>query len=185
MSKNRATELGTGLFVMLGFAALFFLVIQLTNRDISFGDPGYHLSAKFENIGGLKVGAKVAMAGVTIGRIDAIDFDSTDYKAVVRLRIFPKFRRIPDDSDAAIFTAGLLGGQYVGITPGGSDAFYKDGNTIAFTQSAIVLENLISKFLFKQASDEASKKLDSPGAAAPAPAGDSHSAAAPTTGKKP
>lgn len=167
MKQNRATELGTGMFVLLGFAALFFLVIQLTNRDVSFGNPGYHLTAKFQNIGGLKVGAKVAMGGVTIGRVESIDFDSTDYKAVVKLRIFPKFDRIPDDSDAAIFTAGLLGGQYVGVSPGGADTYYRDGNTIDFTQSAVVLENLISKFMFSKASDDASKKFDTPSVPAP------------------
>ena len=170
MKQNTASELGTGLFVLLGFAALFFLVIQLTNRDVTFGDPGYHLTAKFENIGGLKVGAKVAMGGVTVGRVEAIDFDSSDYKALVRLRIFPQYNKIPDDSDAAIFTAGLLGGQYVGVTPGGADTYYKDGNSIAFTQSAVVLENLISKFLFSKASDDAAKKLDAPAAPADAPA---------------
>ena len=170
MKQNTATELGTGLFVLLGFAALFFLVIQLTNRDVSFGDPGYHLSAKFENVGGLKVGAKVAMGGVTVGRVESIDFDSSDYKAIVRLRIFPKYNKIPDDSDAAIFTAGLLGGQYVGVTPGGADTYYKDGGKIDFTQSAVVLENLISKFMFNKASDDANKKLDPAGGAAPAAA---------------
>lgn len=164
MKQDRATELGTGLFVLLGFAALFFLVIQVTNRDISFGDPGYRLSAKFENVGGLKVGAKVAMGGVTVGRVESIDYDSTDYKAVVRLRIYPKYNRIPDDSDAAIYTAGLLGGQYIGVTPGGAETYYKDGQRIEFTQSAVVLENLISKFLFNKASDDAAKKFDAPGA---------------------
>ena len=187
MKQNTATELGTGLFVMLGFAALFFLVIQLTNRDVSFGNPGYHLVAKFENVGGLKVGAKVAMGGVTVGRVESIDYDSSDYKAVVRLRIFPKFDRIPDDSDAAIFTAGLLGGQYVGVSPGGADTYYKDGNTIAFTQSAVVLENLISKFMFNKASDDASKKLDAPGAtdAAPAAGAPAPAPAATERGKHP
>ena len=178
MKQDRATELGTGLFVLLGFAALFFLVIQLTNREVSFGNPGYRLSAKFQNIGGLKVGAKIAMGGVTIGRVEAIDLDQTDYKAVVRLRIFPKFDKIPDDSDAAIYTAGLLGGQYIGVTPGGADSYYKDGNRIEFTQSAVVLENLISKFLFNKASDDAAKKLDGAGA----PSGDA--AAAPAGGAK-
>jgi phospholipid/cholesterol/gamma-HCH transport system substrate-binding protein len=160
MKQDRATELGTGLFVLLGFAALFFLVIQLTNRDVSFGNPGYRLTAKFRNIGGLKVGAKIAMGGVTIGRVEGIDLDQADYRALVRMRMFPKFDKIPDDSDAAIYTAGLLGGQYIGVTPGGSDSYYKDGGRIEFTQDAVVLENLISKFLFNKASDDAAKKLD-------------------------
>jgi len=154
MKQARAVEVGTGLFVLLGFAALFFLVTQIPSRDFAFGDAGYRVSAKFENVGGLKAGAPVSMGGVTIGRVEGIDFDSTDYRAVATLRIVSRYGRIPDDSDAAINTAGLLGGQYVGITPGGSETYLKDGDRIEFTQSAVVLENLISKFLFDRAAQE-------------------------------
>jgi len=148
MRQTRATELSTGLFVLLGFAALFFLTTQITNKGLSFGSPGYRLTAKFENIGGLKVGAPVSMSGVKIGQVESIDFDNTEYKAKVELRIQQRFSEIPNDSDASIFTAGLLGGQYIGIGVGGSETNFKDGDQIQFTQSAIVLENLISKFLF-------------------------------------
>ncbi|HEY4646514.1 MAG TPA: outer membrane lipid asymmetry maintenance protein MlaD [Steroidobacteraceae bacterium] len=148
MRQTRAIEFSTGLFALLGFAALFFLVTQITNRDIRFGESGYRLQAKFDNIGGLKVGAPVAMAGVTIGRVEAIEFDSTDFKAAVTLRVESRYNQIPEDSDASIYTAGLLGGQYIGIGPGGSETYLKDRDQIEFTQSAIVLENLISKFLF-------------------------------------
>jgi phospholipid/cholesterol/gamma-HCH transport system substrate-binding protein len=151
MKQSRATEFGTGLFVALGFAALFFLVTQITSKSFAWSDASYRLTARFSNVGGLKVGAPVSMAGVTVGRVESIDFDSSDYKAVARLRIQQKFGKIPNDSDVAIFTAGLLGGQYVGITPGGSETYYKDGDQIELTQSAIVLENLISKFLFDKA----------------------------------
>jgi phospholipid/cholesterol/gamma-HCH transport system substrate-binding protein len=154
MKQTRAIELGTGLFVLLGFAALFFLVTQISSRGTGWGDAGYRLTAKFDNIGGLKTGAPVSMGGVTIGRVAAIDFDSSDYKAVATLRIESRFDRIPDDSDAAINTAGLLGGQYVGITPGGSETYLKEGDRIEFTQSAVVLENLISKFLFDKAGEQ-------------------------------
>jgi phospholipid/cholesterol/gamma-HCH transport system substrate-binding protein len=154
MKQTRAIELGTGMFVLLGFAALFFLVTQISSRGSGWGESGYRLSAKFDNIGGLKAGAPVAMGGVTIGRVAAIDFDSADYKAVATLRIEPRFDRIPDDSDAAINTAGLLGGQYIGITPGGSETYLQEGDRIEFTQSAVVLENLISKFLFDRASEQ-------------------------------
>jgi phospholipid/cholesterol/gamma-HCH transport system substrate-binding protein len=148
MRQTRATELSTGLFVLLGFASLFFLTTQITNREVGWGDKGYLLTAKFENIGGLKVGAPVSMSGVTVGHVSAIGFDSTEFKAAVTLRIDSQYATIPDDSDASIFTLGLLGGQYIGIGAGGSETYFKNGDQIVFTQSAIVLENLISKFLF-------------------------------------
>jgi phospholipid/cholesterol/gamma-HCH transport system substrate-binding protein len=157
MRQTRTIELGTGLFVLLGFAALFYLVLQITNRDISLGSGSYRLSARFTNVGSLKVGAPVSMGGVTIGRVESIDFDQNDFKAVVQLRLNPKYDKIPDDSDAAIYTAGLLGGHYVGITPGGADTYFKDKDQIQMTQSAIVLENLISKFLFSKAGDDGAK----------------------------
>ena len=157
MRQTPATELGTGLFVVLGFAALFFMVTQITNRGISLHDENYRLTARFDNIGGLKVGAPVSIGGVTIGRVDAIDYDSKSYKAVARLAIQTRFNRIPNDSDLAIYTAGLLGGQYVGFTPGGADSYYKDGDQVELTQSAVVLENLISKFLFDKAGEGAKK----------------------------
>jgi phospholipid/cholesterol/gamma-HCH transport system substrate-binding protein len=142
------------MFVLLGFAALFFLVTQITNREIGFGDSGYRVSAGFDQIGGLKPGAPVSMSGVTVGRVESISYDLTDYRAVVVMRIDSRYDRIPEDSDASIFTAGLLGGQYVGIAPGGSETFLKDGDQIQFTQSAVVLENLISKFLFSKAGEQ-------------------------------
>ena len=154
MRATRAIELGTGMFVLLGFAALFFLVTQITNREIGFGDTGFRLTASFEQVGGLKPGAPVSMSGVTVGRVESIDYDFTSYQAKVVLRINGSYDRIPDDSDASIFTAGLLGGQYVGISPGGSETFFKGGDRIEFTQSAIVLENLISKFLFSRAGEQ-------------------------------
>lgn len=160
MRQTRAIEFSTGLFALLGFAALFFLTTQITNRDISFGESGYRLLAKFDNIGGLKVGAPVAMAGVTIGRVEQIEFDAIDFKAAVTLRIESRYNQIPEDSDASIYTAGLLGGQYIGIGPGGSETYLGNGDQIDFTQSAIVLENLISKFLFSLAGKDDEDKED-------------------------
>ncbi len=154
MRKTRAIELGTGLFVLLGFAALFFLVTQITSREFGLGEGGFRLTAMFEQVGGLKPGAPVSMAGVTIGRVEAISYDFNEYRARVVIRVEPKYDRIPDDSDASILTAGLLGGQYIGIGPGASETFFKEGDRIEFTQSAIVLENLISKFLFSKAAEQ-------------------------------
>lgn len=154
MRQTRTIELGTGLFVLLGFAVLFFLVTQITSREFGFGDAGYRLTATFDQVGGLKPGAPVSMSGVTIGRVESITYDFDEYRARVTLRVEQGYDRIPDDSDAGILTAGLLGGQYVGIGPGSSETFFKDGDHIQFTQSAIVLENLISKFLFSKAAEQ-------------------------------
>ena len=151
MRPIRAVDISTGLFVLLGFAALFFLVTQISSRELPF-KQSYHLTARFENIGGLKQGAPVSMAGVTVGRVEDIGFDQKLYKAVVTLRINSAFNRIPNDSDASILTSGLLGGQYIGISAGGADQYYKDGDTVQFVQDALVLENLISKFLVSMAS---------------------------------
>jgi phospholipid/cholesterol/gamma-HCH transport system substrate-binding protein len=162
-------EVGTGLFVLLGFAALGFLTTQLPSSGLKLGGAksGYHVVAKFDNIGDLKTGSPVSMAGVRIGDVENIRFDAGDYKAAVTLRIDPQFNQIPDDSDASIQTQGLLGGKYVGISPGGSDMFLKDGSNIAFTQSAIVLESLVNKFFAnfasKDNSDSGSNKSDAGG----------------------
>jgi len=155
MRSNRAVELSTGLFVLLGFAALFFLVTQITNREYLTNGGSYTVQAHFENIGTLKPGAAVSMAGVTIGRVESIRYDQTLYKAIVDMRISSQFDRIPVDSDASIMTAGLLGGQYIGITPGGSEEYLKDGSRIEFVQDALVLENLINQLVasFSQRSD--------------------------------
>jgi phospholipid/cholesterol/gamma-HCH transport system substrate-binding protein len=153
MKPQRSLEIGTGLFVLLGFAALFFLTTQLPGSGLSVGgDSGYRVTARFDNIGDLKGGSPVSMAGVRIGRVESVTFDSSDYRAVATLRIDPQFNRIPDDSDASIQTQGLLGGKYVGIGPGGSETFLKEGSQIEFTQSAIVLESLVNKFFANFAS---------------------------------
>jgi phospholipid/cholesterol/gamma-HCH transport system substrate-binding protein len=148
MRRSHTLNLGTGTFVLLGFAALFFLTTQTTSRGLSFGSsPHYNLTAKFDNIGDLKVGAPVSMSGVEIGRVAKIDFDSKEYKAVVSLRIDNKFSQIPSDSDASIYTQGLLGGKFIGLTAGGAETYLKDKDQIDFTQSAFVLENLIGQVL--------------------------------------
>jgi len=164
MRSSRAIDVSTGLFVLLGFAAIVFLVTQITNREFSLRSESYRLQAQFENVGGLKAGAPVSMAGVTIGRVESIGYDMDLFKAVATLRIDSRYDQIPNDSDASILTAGLLGGQYVGITPGGSDEPFRDGDQVEFVQDAIVLENLISKYLFSQAGSR-----DEAPDAAPAP----------------
>lgn len=153
MRPNRALEISTGLFVLLGFAALFFLTTQLPGSGVKVGgSAGFSVTARFDNVGDLKTGSPVTLAGVRIGRVTGIAFDPADYKAVVTLEIDRQYDKIPDDSDASVQTAGLLGGKYVGIGPGGSDTYLHAGSTIEFTQSAIVLESLINKFFANFAS---------------------------------
>jgi phospholipid/cholesterol/gamma-HCH transport system substrate-binding protein len=149
METTPAREVGAGLFILLGFAALFFLATQTTNVEGYVKEQGYHVTARFEDVAGLKVRAPVTMAGVTIGRVEGIDFDSKTLNAVVTLRINKQFNKIPDDSDARILTAGLLGSKYVGIGAGGAETYLRDNSRIELTQPAIVLENLIGKLLFK------------------------------------
>jgi phospholipid/cholesterol/gamma-HCH transport system substrate-binding protein len=152
--SNRPLEIGTGLFVLLGFAALAFLTTQLpgSGLHLSSREQSYTVTAQFDDIGGLKVGAPVTMAGVRIGQVNSISIDPSDYRAAVAFGIQHRYSRIPDDSNAAIQTSGLLGANYIGITAGSSDTFLHQGSQMPFTQSALVLENLINKFFANTAS---------------------------------
>ncbi len=147
MSEQRGLEWGTGLFVLLGFAALAFLTTQLPGSKLAVmnSSSGYSVTARFDNVGDLKAGAPVSMAGVKIGQVNQVRFDSTDYKAVVSMSIETQHNRIPDDSWANIETAGLLGARYVGVDAGGSETFLAEGGLIENTQSAMVLEKLVNK----------------------------------------
>lgn len=165
MESTRTRELGTGLFIFLGFASLLFLATQTTDLAEYAGDEGYRVTARFDDVAGLKLRSPVTMAGVNIGRVESIAFDNERLDAVVTMQINPGFNRIPDDSDASILTAGLLGSKYVGIGPGGADTYLKDKSEVQITQSAVVLEQLISKFLFSQGD----KKDESAPPSAPAP----------------
>ncbi len=154
MQQTRSIELGAGLFALLGMGALFFLTTQTTGSDDFEADETFTVEARFENIGSLKRRAPVAMSGVTIGRVTDITFDKNSLEAVVTFVIDSQYDQIPDDSDASILTAGLLGSQYIGLQAGGSDTFLEDGSEMLFTQSAVVLENLIGKFLVNMGSGD-------------------------------
>ena len=170
MRATRSLEIGTGLFVILGLAALVFLTTQLPSSGLrlSFGKaPGYEVTAEFDNIGALKVGAPVRMAGVRIGDVTDIGFDNQSYRADVHLHIYPQFSEIPVDSYASIDTEGLLGGQYISISPGGLSTYLKNGSQILQTQSAIVLENLINKFFANYSSNSSSSGGSDKGAKTP------------------
>ena len=150
MQQTRSIEMGTGLFVLLGMAALFFLTTQTTGSNSLSGSDTFEVTARFDNVGSLKNRAPVRMSGVTIGRVTSVRFDPDSLVAEVKLEIESQYDRIPEDSDAGILTSGLLGSQYVGLQAGGSDLSLQEGSEIEFTQSAIVIENLISKYLFKE-----------------------------------
>lgn len=148
MQQTRTVELGTGLFVLLGFAALFFLTTQTTGSEAFNAQETYQVTARFQNVGNLKTRAPVSMSGVTIGRVTSIQLDPQILEATVTFVVDSRYDQIPEDSDASILTSGLLGSQYIGLQPGGSEEYLRDGSEIMFTQSAIVLESLISKYLF-------------------------------------
>lgn len=151
MSRDKV-DLWVGLFVLLGAAALVFLALKAGNlNSFSFGQT-YRITANFDNIGGLKARAPVKSAGVVVGRVADIAFDDKMYQGVVVLDLDSRYR-FPTDSSAKILTSGLLGEQYIGIEPGGEDKNFATGDKIRYTQSAVVLENLISQFLYGKASE--------------------------------
>lgn len=157
MNKKRV-EVLVGLFVLLGLSALVFLALKAANLGAftSSGDS-YTLSAKFDNIGGLKARAPVRSAGVTVGRVKSIALDPKTYQGLVVMEI-QKGIEFPKDSSAKILTSGLLGDQYVGLEPGGDEKVFVAGDVVRQTQSAVVLENLIGQLLFNKASDAGSQE---------------------------
>jgi phospholipid/cholesterol/gamma-HCH transport system substrate-binding protein len=145
-------ELLVGLFVVLGIAALLFLALKAANLGSFSGSDVYTLSARFDNVGGLKTRAPVRSAGVTVGRVASIGLDPKTYQGVVTLDIERSYQ-FPKDSSAKILTSGLLGDQYIGLEPGAEEKNLAGGDAIKLTQSAVVLEDLISKVLFNKASE--------------------------------
>lgn len=155
--SRKLLDLWVGVFVALGLAAVLFLALKVGNLSAANFAETYPLSAKFVNIGGLKVRAPVKSAGVVVGRVTEIRFDPESYEAVVTVSIDSRYR-FPRDTFALILTAGLLGEQYIGLDPGGDETMLKSGDAIAKTQSAVVLEKLISQFMFNKASEGQSDK---------------------------
>jgi phospholipid/cholesterol/gamma-HCH transport system substrate-binding protein len=151
---NRATlDLWVGFFVAIGLAALLFLALKVGNLASSNVGETYTLSAEFDNIGGLKVRAPVKSAGVVVGRVSDIRFDPETYRADVAMKMDARYK-FPRDTILTINTAGILGEQYIGFEVGGDTAMLKDGDTVKKTQSAVVLEKLISQFMFNKAQDD-------------------------------
>lgn len=148
---SKTVQVWVGIFVMAGMASLLMLSMKVSNISAFTETKGYEVTANFENIGGLKVRSPVSMAGVVVGRVAKIGFDRESYEAVVTIKIQDKYDNIPEDASASIFTAGLLGEQYIGLEAGGAEEFLEQGSEIQLTQSAIVLEQIIGQFLVSQA----------------------------------
>ena len=150
-------DLWVGIFVAIGIAALLFLALKVGNLSSAHLSDLYVLEARFDNIGGLKVRGPVKSAGVVVGRIADIRFDTASYEAVVTINVDGRYR-FPKDTFASINTSGLLGEQYIGLEVGVDEKMLAAGDTIKKTQSAVVLEKLISQFLFNKASEGQEKK---------------------------
>ena len=150
--QRKSLDIWVGLFVLLGAASLMFLALKAGNMSsLSFGQT-YTVITKFDNIGGLKPQAPVKSAGVVVGRVGNINFDDKSFQATVTLNLESRYK-FPKDSSAKILTSGLLGEQYIGLEPGGDTQNLAAGDKIKMTQSAVVLENLISQFLFSKAAE--------------------------------
>lgn len=152
--QKRTVEIAVGIFVLIGIGALIMLALRVSGlNDVYIKENGYELTAQFQNVGGLKVKARVTIAGVPVGRVTKIEFDKDSLLAVVTMSVDKKIDNLPEDTQARILTAGLLGDNYIGLTPGRNfDDFLEPGGQITDTHEAIVLEDLIAKFVTGKAS---------------------------------
>jgi phospholipid/cholesterol/gamma-HCH transport system substrate-binding protein len=148
MRANYKVELTSGVFLLLGIAAMLWLATEATNFGMQVGDDTYRVNARFGNVADLKPKSPVKIGGVTVGLVENISLDPITFEAIVNMKIDQRFADIPSDTSAAILTSGVLGDRYIGLEPGGAMEPLTDGDQILITQSAVVLENLISKFLF-------------------------------------
>lgn len=153
MNTQRGIEIVVGAFVLAGIVAILMLTLKWSNFG-STAVRGYTVTAEFDNVGGLTDRSPVKLAGMTIGRVEKIQIDPKTFEAVVTMVIGDQYDNLPKDSFASIYTAGLLGAQYVEISPGGDTKVLKNGDKITMTQSAVILEKVISKFLFNKAAEK-------------------------------
>lgn len=151
MIQNKSTEIIVGMFVAAGLVAIFVLAMKVSNFAEFNDDSAYTVVAEFENIGGLKMRSPVTMAGVRVGRVSNITLDPETYNAQVTISMYSNVDNIPTDTTASIYTAGLLGEQYIGLEAGAEEEFLQDGDVIDLTQPALVLEQVIGQFLFSKA----------------------------------
>lgn len=158
MRANYKVELSSGIFLLVGIAALLWLATEATDYKMQVGKDTYRITARFSNVADLKNRAPVKIGGVTVGLVEQITLDPVEFDAVVEMKIDRRFSEIPNDSSASILTSGVLGDRYVGLDPGGAMEALADGDQIFVTQSAVVLETLISKYLFN--TDKEAKEGD-------------------------
>ncbi|CAN5228981.1 outer membrane lipid asymmetry maintenance protein MlaD [soil metagenome] len=158
MPRQRTLEFIVGLFIIAGVCALLALALKVSGLTTYTGGKGYTLTASFENVGGLKPLSPVTIAGVQVGRVTAINFDAKTFNAVVTLNLNKNLQSVPSDTSAQILTQGLLGSNYIGLTPGYSETPLKNGDKIAETHSALILENLIGQLLYKITGDKKEEK---------------------------
>lgn len=148
MRTSHTIEFTSGLFMLLGLAALVFLALQSTDMGGVLREGSYRITARFSNIGDLKPRSPVSIGGVTVGNVEMVELDPMTFEAVVTMKVSTQYTDLPDDTSASILTKGVLGDQYIGLEPGGSPDLLQDGDELFITQSAIVLEQLVSKYLF-------------------------------------
>jgi len=154
MRANYKVEFASGIFLLLGIAALIWLATRATDYGQDIGKETYVISARFTNIGDLRDRAPVKIGGVTVGMVDSVELDPVTFEAIVNMRVSSRFDEIPSDTGASVFTSGVLGDRYIGLEPGGAPDMLVDGDELFITQSALVLEQIIGKYLFNAGSDK-------------------------------
>lgn len=152
MRANYKVELASGIFLLLGIAALVWLATSATDYGKEIGDETYSISARFQNVGDLKDRAPVKIGGVTVGMVESIELDPVSFEAIVTMKVSSRFDEIPSDSGASVLTSGVLGDRYIGLEPGGAPDMLTDGDELFITQSALVLEQIIGKYMFNAGS---------------------------------
>ena len=160
MRANYKVEFASGIFLLLGIAALIWLAMRATDYGQDLGKETYHLSARFTNIGDLRTRAPVKVGGVTVGIVESIELDPVTFEAIVKMQVANSFNEFPSDTGASILTSGVLGDRYIGLEPGGAPDFLADGDEIFITQSALVLEQVIGKYLFNAGSKTEAKEKE-------------------------
>ncbi len=148
MRANYKVEIASGIFLLLGIAALVWLAMRATDFGQDIGEDTYQVSARFTNIGDLRPRAPVKIGGVTVGLVESISLDPVSFEALVNMQIDARYNEIPNDTGASVLTSGILGDRYIGLEPGGSPDILEHGDELFITQSAMVLEQLVGKYLF-------------------------------------
>ena len=154
MRANYKVEFASGIFLLLGIVALVWLATRATDYGQEIGKETYFISARFANVGDLRDRAPVKIGGVTVGMVESIELDPVTFEAVVKMKVSTRFDEIPSDTGASVFTSGVLGDRYIGLEPGGAPDMLVDGDELFITQSALVLEQVIGKYLFNAGSDK-------------------------------